>query len=206
MARGKASSSRPSGKSAARPQVAASAADALDALDAEPAARRQLNRRHTDDKVERGIEMHLPNILQQQLQIVRDSSGRIVAQRVKHDMKQLPPGGRLGNVYWRQIRVEYGFHKVRVEVSVRDPNMAVGDDLLMAMKVLLDRSSASRCISPLTNLLTYRSTLNQMELVGIIGALNTLHDTGMVNRAAQEQLWVDLLKCIVRHLSGLHWL
>lgn len=56
----------------------------------------------------------------------------------------------------------------------------------------------------LTNLLTYRSTLNQREFVGIISAFNTLHDTVMVNKASQEQLWVDALKCIVRRLLGLH--
>lgn len=131
-------------------------------------------------------------ISHQQLQTVTDSSGFIVAARVKHDMKRLPSGGRLGSTYWRQIRLEYGFDKVRVEVSTKDPNMAVGDDLLMALKVLLDRSSATRCIAPLTNLLTYRSSLNQRELVGIVSAFNTLHDISMVNRASQEQLWVDL--------------
>lgn len=145
MARGKPSASKPQATPGGRRQAAASSGDALGA---KPSARRQLNRRHTDEKVERGIEQHFPLISHQQLQTVRDAAGRIVSQRVKHDMKKLPSGGRLGATYWRQLRVEFGFDKVRVEVTTRDPNMPIGDDLLMALKALLDRSSATRCISP----------------------------------------------------------
>lgn len=191
-------------KASAKAKSKAASSTNQDPLAAQkPAKRRQLGRRHSDEKADRAIALHCASVTRQRVESSIDSQGRSLSQRVLQNTRALPSKThRLGAGYWKRIRTELGFTDSQVGVKVLDVNQEVGDDVIAAPKSCTDKSSSSRCVGPLTQLLAFRSHLNQREFCGIVSCTNTLAETSLINRSVQSQLWVDVLKAVTRLNDG----
>jgi hypothetical protein len=85
--------------------------------------RRQLGRRDSDEAVERSIERHFAGFSQIDLETQR-LNGLTLRERVRADRSKLPPKGRLGSTYWRDLVQEWsslnaGIGGLRPEVKDR---------------------------------------------------------------------------------------
>lgn len=196
------------GQPKAAPKAAAKAAAApLDAVQAPQPKRRQLNRRDTAEQARRALTSHAPTIPQEQLNSSVNNAGLSPQAQVEQDIRSArASGSRLGASYWRGFSQQFGFDQLNsAPLVVRDPNEAVGADLLAGISKAIHRAPAQRDSSELRQLLQFRPSLNQKEFVGVANSFFRMSQQQLLNRPALFDLWLTLLECIVRLEMTAHW-
>ena len=165
-----------------------------------------MNRRDTEDRAVRAVDLKCADIPQQRRSSALDDEGRSIYQRTLCDLRELPNKRmRLSSNYWTARRREFGFEQVAVAIEVKDPAETVGKDIQNAVRALLDRNPASRSAQPLSSILNHRAALCQRELVLVVRSLTTTMTVqGFVSKQITSQLWIELVKMIVRFLPIQH--
>ena len=159
--------------------------------------RRQLQRRDTEEKVERAIQLHFGHVPRMIIE-TKTIQGMTVRERITHDMRSLKTnGGRLGAKYWTDLVQEYASSCDPCHaLVVKDAGEAVRDALVAALQHSTSTNPAQRTHEPLLNYLSQCNDMNQKEFVGLLRAAHKVSGTG---KLSSDQLMVGIMKFIAKN-------
>lgn len=175
----------------------------VEALDtAAPAAkkRRQLNRRTTDDAVDRLLREQFPTLSQQDtdLTTVNGMTLRQTLLQAKRDAKN--GNKRLAAAYYKGLKDEFEVKQPGANsLKVRDPNEPVQPALVQALAASSSTNPAKRSKQPLYNFFSSCRDLNQK---GTVGLLRSVADINVASSVAARKHVLEVIKFLVN--SELH--
>jgi hypothetical protein len=169
----------------------------------EPKKKRRSNpSRELDDVVSRAITQQCQGLLKCCIDVVQ-IEGLTLRERVRRDIaakkaETASSGkqGRLSATYWRNLKSQYTAGESLVQMlAVADTTASTSSALIGALEIALRANAATRSSDPLVAALSSATSLNQRELVGL---LKNIHKASHIGRMQQDQLYVEVAKCIVR--------
>jgi hypothetical protein len=170
--------------------------------DAAARKRRQLSRRSSDQQVDRIIESKFAglDIVHRETHTV---NGELLRDRIARDRRELPPGGRLGACYYRDLLMEWsagqaGWQDLRPSVK----GESVKDELILNLDLCCHSNPNVRTIEPLCAYLRNCEALNQTEVYGAIKAIAANSVLGHQKRDIVVQ---EIMEYLVKHQQHDKW-
>jgi hypothetical protein len=130
--------------------------------------RRQLNRRDSDDKVDRVVERHFSHLPPQVLEN-KTVNGKRIRELVKEDIKACKGAKtRLGKTYWQNVAVQYSEGTSSID-KIAPMDGDVRDSLVTALTFLLHENPTHRKPEKFcTYIKELKEELTESELCGLI--------------------------------------
>ena len=164
----------------------------------EASTKRKLERSTSDEKVERKLENKFGHI-DRDILATMTVDGKTVRQRIREDRRRLPPGGRLGCKYWKELQSMYGqcwgVDFVR-ECRPPNPRKPINDTLIEELDLATETHPAMRSVDALFTHLAMCDAMNRTELVG---TMSTLQDATHISARAKDAIYFEILKHYVKH-------
>eukprot|EP00971_Amphidinium_carterae_P246127 4888432-Amphidinium_carterae.1 len=136
--------------------------------------KRVLQRRDSDEKIERQIQSHFDHMTKTEL-AAKKVDGKTVHEQIAADRAALKASGglRLGARYWEELVAKFGGRDKEVSaVKPLDANQPLSDSLLRLVECALDSNTQKRTEKPLCEHLRKCRPLNDRELVGVCQAVS----------------------------------
>ena len=189
-------------KAKATPKAAVAAADAGPQSVFEQAdqsqrqtARRRLQRRQTDDKVDRISSdkfAFLPIITRENSTI----RGKTLRQTLTEEVRALSPNERLSSRRVGELQAEWSMgDDVMARLVVADGNSDVSATLIQALEHAQNPNPAVRTVEPVVAWLGQTATINQKEFIGL---LRVCCSPERVGRPVYDRILLECMKCVVR--------
>jgi hypothetical protein len=157
--------------------------------------RRQLNRRGSDDVVDRAVEDHFGHLTPFQ-KISFKVDDMTLRERIASDRNAMPSGKRLGAAYWRALAMQYVCDSDPVtELVPSNPLLEVSDQLVAALSQLHHKNPAARSVEPMIAYLRHATHINETEL---IGALKGMLAPLAIKKLSIDTMLVEAMRCVVR--------
>ena len=123
--------------------------------------RRRLQRRVTDERVQRALIDHFSHMPKVQLE-TKVIKGKTLRQRIADDIHCLEDGARLGSSYWSDLQVEWAAGEDTLDqLLVTDPNVNVSAALITALQHAHHGHAGTKTAEPLVAWLTSTLCFNQ---------------------------------------------
>ena len=156
-------------------------------------ASKRVQKRTAEEKIERAINLHFPEVSKTRLETHRVKD-LLLRERVSKDMAE-GASARLGKRYWEGIAAEYGFNESAEALKVKDKTQVISSELWAALERALSTDNKERSTEPLLTFLRQCKSMNQREFVGTWFAIN---DSKTLSRTAKEDCRLEFLKFIGR--------
>ena len=190
---------RPSGKAAAKAassRAISKSSTLEDVAVAQGRPSRKLQRRDTDEAVDRAISTHFKGIPRSQLE-GKEVEGKSLRARIGADIRAtrgLSKAKRLGTRYWRHLRSLY-LDAPDLQALPVDKDLPTSPHLRRAMERLVVAATAQRSSEPALSYLKTCEQLNRRELMGICGMLLKPH---LLTKGHSCELTIGVCTCLVR--------
>lgn len=170
--------------------------DSMEASANRKRPRKQLQRRATDEQVDRclaehfkgwwALETHGPQV-----------EGMSLADRIRNDKKDAKiTKKRLGSTYWQELREMYASGtSLCASLKVTDSKLPVADSLIEAIKCANSANVTKRTKAPLSWYLSSCRAMNQRELVGLLRHLTTIRPASSTSATTMV---LDVMRCLLR--------
>lgn len=163
-------------------------------------SRKQLQRRATDEQVERCIADNFKgwSTLETHGTLV---GGKSLAQRIADDKRDAKSSNRrLGSSYWQELREMYASSTtMSASLKVQNSSASVSDTLIEAIKFSNCANLTKRTKAPLLTYLASCKSMNQRELCGLLRHLATIRPAAS---SSATGLVLEGMRCIKR--LGMH--
>lgn len=133
-----------------------------------PSKRRRLQRRNTEQQIQRAISDHFGSVTDMQLHHTL-FEGKTLHQTIYEHKKQAKAKQRnCGPRWWAQLKANYGIGSVIAELKVENPKSTIAPELLKALYSATDKNPAKRTLQPLIQTVQIMKDFNQKERVGLV--------------------------------------
>jgi hypothetical protein len=170
--------------------------------DKSAAKRRQLNRRTEEQAVDRIIETKFGglDIVHRETHTV---NGELLRDRLARDKRELPPGGRLGACYYRDLLMEWSSGQAGwADLRPSKQGEVISDQLVHALDLCNHSNPNTRTIEPLTAFLRNTKTLNQTE---VYGAVKAIAANSLVGQQKKDTVVQEIMEYLVKHNQDKVW-
>jgi len=137
-----------------------------------PSKRRQLERRDTDDQVERIRERKLPQVAVEVLKTKENAKGIKAKEYIAMELRaKRKTKGRLSTAFWVRFWEEYDFAEDIAGAMPEPPDEPVDDELLEAIGDARCDDPAHRTPTTLTRLLEHAGLMNERSWFGLLTSM-----------------------------------
>jgi hypothetical protein len=159
-------------------------------------SRRRLQKRDTDEQVERSLKTHFAGWSTLEID-GHQVDGKTLRQQLADDRSAVREGKRrLGSSYWKEMQAKYGGpSRPSQTLQVHKPDEHVAQQLIDALGSATHNNTTLKSRAPLAQFFASASSLNQKEYVGILRHMMEVRPAASV---AAATFFVDFMKFVVR--------